>query len=266
MKCQDFENNVNDLAREQIMDASVRAHAIAHREECEACSRRLEDERALIFRLRALAADAESAELPPLGNNLLITFRNQQLARSQPAAAYQTYQSMHWAAAAAAAMVLAVIAISVFRFATAVTPEPARPANAAGLQSTPAGEIFIAKPRESLVGSVATVSPRRNGMPRSRSITGRNIRIKLPAIETHAATPVVANTPNANEIATDFIPVGYASATNLQDGGQIVRVELPRSALLAFGLPMNVNRYHEKVKADVFFGADGTARAIRFVQ
>ena len=53
---------------------------------------------------------------------------------------------------------------------------------------------------------------------------------------------------------------------SLQEGGQLVRVELPRSALVAFGLPMNVNRYDEKVKADVFFGSDGMARAIRFVQ
>jgi hypothetical protein len=29
---------------------------------------------------------------------------------------------------------------------------------------------------------------------------------------------------------------------------------------------MNFNRYDEKVKADVFFGMDGMARAIRFVQ
>ena len=79
-------------------------------------------------------------------------------------------------------------------------------------------------------------------------------------------TPTSITSDSAAEITTDFMPVGYASATTLQDGGQLVRVELPRSALVAFGLPMNVNRYEEKVKADVFFSADGMARAIRFVQ
>ena len=69
-----------------------------------------------------------------------------------------------------------------------------------------------------------------------------------------------------NEIATDFIPLGYMSPASLQDGGQIVRVQLPRSALANFGLPVNMDRYNEKVKADVLFGVDGTARAIRFVQ
>ena len=56
------------------------------------------------------------------------------------------------------------------------------------------------------------------------------------------------------------------NAANLQDGGQIVRVELPRSALANFGLPVNMDRYNEKVKADVLFGVDGLAHAIRFVQ
>jgi hypothetical protein len=69
-----------------------------------------------------------------------------------------------------------------------------------------------------------------------------------------------------NEIATDFIPLSYMNAASLQDGGQIVRVQLPRSALANFGFPVNMDRYNEKVKADVLFGVDGTARAIRFVQ
>ena len=77
-------------------------------------------------------------------------------------------------------------------------------------------------------------------------------------------TAQVAN--HAREIATDFIPLRYMNAASLQDGGQIVRVELPRSALANFGLPVNMDRYNEKVKADVIFGVDGLAHAIRFVQ
>ena len=69
-----------------------------------------------------------------------------------------------------------------------------------------------------------------------------------------------------NEIATDFIPLSYLNAASLQDGGQIIRVELPRSALANFGLPVNMERYNEKVKADVLLGVDGMAHAIRFVQ
>ena len=68
------------------------------------------------------------------------------------------------------------------------------------------------------------------------------------------------------EIATDFMPLGYLNPATLQDGGQIIRVELPRSTLMNFGLPVNMDRYHEKLKADVFIGVDGLAHAIRFVK
>ena len=75
----------------------------------------------------------------------------------------------------------------------------------------------------------------------------------------------VANHVN-REIATDFMPLGYLNPATLQDGGQIIRVEVPRSALVNFGLPVNPDRYHEKVKADVLLGVDGMAHAIRFVK
>ncbi|MEP6706760.1 MAG: hypothetical protein ABJC05_04545, partial [Pyrinomonadaceae bacterium] len=86
---------------------------------------------------------------------------------------------------------------------------------------------------------------------------------KPSGLEPAAAVPTNAET---NEIVTEFVSVGYGSAIDLQDGGQLVRVELPRSALARFGLPMNMNRVDEKVTADVLVGADGLARAIRFVQ
>jgi hypothetical protein len=78
------------------------------------------------------------------------------------------------------------------------------------------------------------------------------------------AAETVAN--HAREIATDFIPLGNINSTSLQEGGTIVRVELPRSALVRFGLPVNMDRVNENVKADVWLGVDGLAHAIRFVQ
>ena len=86
-----------------------------------------------------------------------------------------------------------------------------------------------------------------------------------PVISRRADTASVANHVT-KEIATDFIPLSYMSAVSLQEGGQIIRVQLPRSALANFGLPVNMDRYNEKVKADVLYGVDGMARAIRFVQ
>jgi hypothetical protein len=92
------------------------------------------------------------------------------------------------------------------------------------------------------------------------------------------SAPAAIETPKKQEVAqkprrrsvrrppTDFMPLGYLNPATLQDGGQIVRVEVPRSALVNFGLPVNMDRYHEKVKADVLLGVDGLAHAIRFVK
>jgi hypothetical protein len=54
--------------------------------------------------------------------------------------------------------------------------------------------------------------------------------------------------------------------TGVEAGSQIVRVELPRSAMASFGLPVNMDRADQRVKADVLLGVDGLAHAIRFVQ
>jgi hypothetical protein len=67
------------------------------------------------------------------------------------------------------------------------------------------------------------------------------------------------------EIATSFIPLSGNALIPL-DGGLVVRVELPRSALMSFGLPMNMQRADERIKADILLGNDGLARAIRFVE
>jgi len=70
----------------------------------------------------------------------------------------------------------------------------------------------------------------------------------------------------ADEVATDFLPLTYIAGPAASDSGHVVRMNVPRSALIAMGVPMNVERAGELVKADVFVGDDGLARAIRFVQ
>lgn len=50
------------------------------------------------------------------------------------------------------------------------------------------------------------------------------------------------------------------------ESGEVIRVQMPRSSLIALGLPMDVERAHKSVKADLLIGEDGQARAIRFVR
>jgi hypothetical protein len=70
----------------------------------------------------------------------------------------------------------------------------------------------------------------------------------------------------AQEIATEFIPLMQGGQYAQAEEGHLVRVELPRSALASFGLPVNAEAAGGRVKADVLLGEDGTARAIRFVR
>jgi hypothetical protein len=68
------------------------------------------------------------------------------------------------------------------------------------------------------------------------------------------------------EIATDYFPIDFGSYLQPLDGGRVLRIKLPRSALMNYGLPVDPLRADEAVKADVVIGDDGMARAIRFVR
>jgi hypothetical protein len=68
------------------------------------------------------------------------------------------------------------------------------------------------------------------------------------------------------EVVTRFFPVAGGDLLSPLNSGRLIRVQLPRSTLMVFGIPMNEARAAEAVKADVLVGEDGLARAIRFVQ
>ncbi len=70
----------------------------------------------------------------------------------------------------------------------------------------------------------------------------------------------------AEEFATDYMPVGYGRPIDPGEFLQVVRVSMPRSEMAQFGLPMPAEPEPGRVMADVVFGEDGVARAIRFVE
>jgi hypothetical protein len=67
------------------------------------------------------------------------------------------------------------------------------------------------------------------------------------------------------EYATDFVPVSYGGVQKPMESGEVIRLEMPRSALIAFGLPVSVEHADAPVKAELLLGEDGIARAIRFI-
>jgi len=252
MNCQKFESVVSELARGQMMAAEQRGEALAHSDACEDCATRLRDEQMLTRGLHSLAVEMEASEAPAMIEaNLLMAFRARQSVVTTPVARRRS-QSAYWLAAVAA-MLLIAISVFMFRWANRTVDEPRQANRLEEPQQKPQPVVESQLAKDSTIQDDEVLPQRQK--PR---------RIH-PASQRRPASAQVANHVT-NEIATDFIPLGYMNAASLQDGGQIVRVQLPRSALANFGFPVNMDRYNEKVKADVLFGVDGTARAIRFVQ
>lgn len=196
------------------------------------------DEEKLASGLKLLAEDLARQDAPPeIEQKLREAFR----ARAAVTTASRNYTPYWLAIAAVLLIVIGVIAI----------------------------RLRTDQPRPQITADV-TAPQQLQEAPKNLEIPKKEEVAHKPPPQRRRVARRPANTEVANhvtrEIATDFMPLGYLNAATLQDGGQIVRVELPRSTLVNFGLPVNMERYNEKVKADVLLGVDGMARAIRFVQ
>jgi hypothetical protein len=259
MNCQSFETAISDLARDQMMEAAAGNRALAHAAGCERCAVRLADERALTAGLRKIADSREEAPAS-VEASLREAFRATVAVPAKPAIAIGSgsHHWLRWAAAASVIVLVAVLALIAARSrrgerqqteAAGQTKE--QPASAPGIvdQKPEQTPRRIAGSNAPTQGGSAHNGKRRSG-PRSPS--------------NKEAKPVEASEART-EVATDFIPLVHGDEMSPYDGGQLVRVEMPRAALAAFGLPMNMERAGERVKADVVFGNDGLARAIRFV-
>ena len=87
--------------------------------------------------------------------------------------------------------------------------------------------------------------------------------------------PVRPPAPRAVEMAAlqqpadydGFIPLpNSAGVAADEDDVNLVRVEVPRSAMIALGLDVSADRASELVEADVMLGSNGVARAVRFLE
>lgn len=70
----------------------------------------------------------------------------------------------------------------------------------------------------------------------------------------------------AREVVTPFFTLPFSDAALPLDQATVIRVDLPRSALELAGLPVDEERRNGRIRADLVLGADGLARAIRFVE
>jgi len=95
-----------------------------------------------------------------------------------------------------------------------------------------------------------------------------------PVVTPHRATaPTVESADVSSDAADDatedveseFIPVPNAARLEPNEDVNMVRVEMPRSALLALGIVVSDENTSEKVLADVVLGSDGMPRSVRLV-
>lgn len=263
MKCHEVESIATDLARGQIMDATVQARALGHARECGRCGAYLENQRALGAGLRALAQTDAAVDAPArLEAALLKAYREQHcekpVASATLASAAESHGSkawMRWAVAAAVIILIAGFALMRRQEAPA-PPEQARQVQR-DQERQPEQEKTVAK---EVVQSPQPEAMRKQVVARGNASSGVNSRNRPRSAQ--RALPATRDA----EVTTPFIALTSESDLMSLDRGQVVRVKLPRTALESFGLPMNQARAGEPVKADVLIGEDGLARAIRFVR
>lgn len=278
MSCRNFEPIVAELARGQMMEARLKEDALAHMEACERCGRRYRDEQTLSAGLRTLAASHAPAQAPArLEARLLSAFRQGANAPAVPAHAPAKTVELPWLpwSIAAAAVLLIFSAFGLPR----LLPDNSRQGTVQSASSNPAKNALppsieppetpegppsqalngFGNPAEGTNGVIASPRQvdRRHALMQNAGLRDRTTR-KANNFATAASTN--------EEITTEFLPITYGGNPPQLDEGQLIRVELPRSALQSFGLPVNAERAGERVKADVLIGHDGVARAIRFVR
>lgn len=218
--------------------------------------------------LAALVDDTAGAEAPERVENAAIEAFRAAHARPKPAAvssanvvAPRAWRRPVWLTAAAAAALVAVLGIAnVLTSRNAVRQPAGEPAvvahNPAPIIEAP---TLVPVPPDT-VPTVRSAQPPRDAAWRGGRV-GRiqPVRATVPA-------PVAVDEPGPIEVTTDYYALVAGGDLAPVDGGQVVRMRVPRASLATLGFHMDADRDDDQVTADIVVGNDGIARAIRFVQ
>ena len=249
MNCRDFEVIMTTFAREHTSDGITSEQAQTHIEACGRCAARLAEERALLSGVRAVVEEIACQGAPPrVETALLLALRERAAGESgsQVLRIPQTRGRTRWMWAVAAAAILALVSTILVSWLQARSPNENKAARvqppALPAPTTPTAERVL--PGADTGKLIPETSRRRRTVRR--------------AVSQHEE--------GAGEIATDFLPLLDGDDLDALEGSQLVRIELPGSALIAVGLPVDAEMASASVKADVLLGHNGLARAIRFVR
>lgn len=263
MNCQEFSKRVGEFAVGPVSRSALHDSLLEHAAICPRCVVRLETERALTAGLEMVATDERKIEAPAfLRNDLLIAFENR--AGKVPATVVlfpSRSNWVRWALAAAATIILGFVLFSA-RWApkpttnetasnvapeVSVKPNDVRSDSVASGLSSNTSEVLLP------AGPVKAIAPSRE----IRRVQRRVSPVKAKNSETQVAS---------SEVKSEFVPLTYLNNATAMESGIVVRVEIAREKLATLGLPFDLERADEIIKADIVLGDDGVARAIRLVQ
>lgn len=251
-----------------LTDAERRNMALAHVERCPLCAARLAELDPLTAAFRTIRTSDVTKQAPEhLEARLLTAFRQQPAkVTAMPLSRTASVPRWNrWLLAAAAVLVVACLALFAFRLES--RPLAGEQAHSAmsdlPVQIKPAAPQVVAPPQNDIVGKV----PKERSIPTPRpQIVSYHAPRSPKPLPADGDTGSKGDSTTRREIATDFLPLPQGYSLPMTEGGQVMRVQLPRTALGSFGLPVDFNRASELIKADVVIGNDGIARAIRFVR
>ncbi len=265
MNCRDFERRLADLVRGHEMDQAARRLALSHAESCQHCCSRLSDERALVGGLAALAKEVRQYSQPCSESEILRRYLELDLGKRIPPPGRRANRlsQSKWARsgqwigyagiAASCLMALGWLAMGTHR-------------------SRPKQQL-VQTPQEtarSLAG--ANREPEKEAIGTTRELPTQPTRVKSqsdrvkPLRRAASITQARGGGSTHRDVATEFLPFMTVEPPSPTEVRQLVRVRLPRTAVLSFGLPVNMERSREPVQADVLLGEDGRALAVRFVR
>lgn len=264
MNCREFNEVLNELASDRLLDALVRKRALVHAGGCESCTRQLAAQRALSTGLIEFA-EVTGRELPParIKQQLRAAVAER---RAAPVVApipatvlqFKPVAKARWQfqALAAAAVVLLLVTVSLLLLrqsnhlekrdlASGATPTPqVTPASTQTpvVNPTPIPQLVDSQPREQLAQ--------------------QRVAKQRPVRRTRAAE----TTTDEQELASEFVPLTLDTDERALANGTLVRLEVPRARLIAMGLPLRVEADRDTINAEVMMGDNGVAYAIRVVR
>jgi hypothetical protein len=232
MDCAQFHEVLHELDRPGTEGAALCDRALAHAELCGDCATLLIEVESLDFSLRQAAEESAELQAPPRLETLLLQeFRREKSVTASRGVRWQL------AAFGIAATVLLALGLSLHRQHLV----------------TPGGNVANGVTS----AQTATQAP-------DNSATATATIAADPSTKTGANSAQAAQS-NDTEYTTAYMPLPYAYDPSELEGGAVVRVVLPRAALVSYGLPVEGMGVADHVTADMVVSQDGTPQAIRLV-